>query len=371
MTKNNENLRNRVASTETSVASASKRSRKTGLLPGTLIHIGEQKVEKATITVIDYDESQYQEKQTGDIEECRAFRDQPTTTWITVTGLHNTEFIEKIGQCFNLHPLLLEDVLNTEQRPKFDDYENYLFLVLKMISYDDKRKEIKVEQISLVLGANYVISFQEQEMSILEEIRSRIKNNKGRIRKMGADYLAYSMIDIIIDNYFTVLEKLGETIDDLEEKLVGNTKPQTLQILHRLKWEMMLLRKSVWPLRELIGTLERGEFELIRKTTCVYLRDVYDHTIQVIETVDTFRDMLSGMVDIYLSSINNKTNEIMKVLTMIATIFIPLTFIVGVYGMNFEFMPELKLKWAYPALLLLMGVIAVFMVIYFRKKKWL
>jgi magnesium transporter len=370
MTKNDEDPMDRAASAATTL-SAKKRSRKTGLPPGTLVHIGEQKIEKATVTIIDYDENKCQEKQAGTIEECLVFKDKLTVTWVAVKGLHDTEFIEKMGQCFNLHPLLLEDVLNTEQRPKIENYENYLFLVLKMISYDDERKGIKAEQISLVLGANHVISFQEREVSVLDEIRSRIKINKGRIRKLGADYLAYSLIDIIIDNYFTVLEKLGETIDVLEEELVKNIRPQTLHHIHRLKWEMMLLRKSVWPLRELIGTLERGESELIQKTTCVYLRDVYDHTIQVIESVETYRDILSGMLDIYLSSINNKTNEIMKVLTMIATIFIPLTFIVGIYGMNFDFMPELKIKWAYPALLLLMGVIAVFMAVYFRKKKWL
>ncbi len=361
---------NRATSTIT-VMSAKKRSKKTGLPPGTLIHIGEQKVEKAIATVVEYGEQEYHETETGKAEECLVFKESPTVTWIAVKGLHDTEFIEKLGQCFSLHPLLLEDVLNTEQRPKIDDYENYLFLVLKTISYDGAHGQIRAEQVSLVLGANYVISFQEQESDVLAEIRERIKNNKGRIRKTGADYLTYSLIDIIIDNYFTALENLGETIDDLEEELVRNIKPQTLHLIQRLKWDMMLMRKSVWPLREVVGTLERGESELIQRTTRVYLRDVYDHAIQVIESVETFRDMLSGMLDIYLSSVSNKTNEIMKVLTMIATIFIPLTFIVGVYGMNFESMPELKLKWAYPALLVLMGVIAVLMAIYFRKKKWL
>ena len=366
----NENPKGTVTSSA-ATKSAKKRSTKAGLPPGTLIHIGEQKIEKATVTVIDYDEKDYQEEQVGRAEECLVYKEKPTTTWIAIKGLHDTEFIEQMGQCFNLHPLLLEDVLNTEQRPKIEDYDGYLFLVLKMISYDGDGKEIKVEQISLVLGANYVISFQEEEVSALEEIKDRIRNSKGRIRKMGADYLAYSIIDIVIDHYFTVLERLGETIDDLEEQLVRNTKPQTLHLIHRLKWDMMLLRKSVWPLREVIGALERGESQLIQKATYVYLRDVYDHTIQVIESVETFRDMLSGMLDIYLSSVSNKTNEIMKVLTMIATVFIPLTFIVGIYGMNFEFMPELKMTWAYPSLLLLMGVIAVFMVVYFRRKKWL
>ncbi|MCX5814450.1 MAG: magnesium/cobalt transporter CorA [Proteobacteria bacterium] len=347
------------------------RSKKTGLLPGTLIHIGEQKTENSRITLIDYDETQFKEMEISSIEECSSFKDKPTITWINIEGIHDVEVIEKTGQCFNLHPLLLEDILNTDQRPKIEDYDSYIYIVLKMISYDDAHREIKTEQVSLVLGHNYVISFQETGGGVFEYIRDRIRNNKGRIRKLGADYLVYSLIDVIIDNYFIVLEKLGETIDILEEELIRNTKPETLSFLHKLKSEMIFLRRSVWPLRELIGTLERGESALIQKSTRLYLRDVYDHTIQVIDSVETFREMLSGMLDIYLSSIGNKTNEIMKVLTMIATIFIPLTFIVGLYGMNFKFMPELESKWGYPAVLILMAVIAAFMLAYFKRKKWL
>jgi magnesium transporter len=348
-----------------------KRSEKTGLLPGTLIHIGEQKVENTRITLIDYDEMQFKEIEISNIEECSSFKDKPTVTWINIDGLHDVGVIEKTGQCFNLHPLLLEDILNTDQRPKMEDYDSYVFIVLKMIFNDDAQREIKTEQISLVLGHNYVISFQEKEGGVFEYIRERIRNNKGRIRKLGPDYLVYSLIDVIIDNYFIVLEKLGETIDTLEEELIRNTKPETLNFLHKLKSEMIFLRRSVWPLRELIGALERGESTLMQKSTRLYFRDVYDHTIQVIDSVETFREMLSGMLDIYLSSISNKTNEIMKVLTMIATIFIPLTFIVGLYGMNFKFMPELESKWGYPAVLFLMAMVAVFMLKYFRKKKWL
>jgi magnesium transporter len=347
------------------------RSKKTGLLPGTLIHIGEQKTEKTTITLIDYDETQFKEMEISSVEECSSFKDKSTITWINIEGIHDVEIIEKAGQCFNLHPLLLEDILNTDQRPKTEDYDSYVYIVLKMISYDDIHKAIRTEQVSLVLGHNYVISFQEKEGDVFEYIRDRIRNNKGRIRRLGADYLVYSLIDVMIDNYFIVLEKLGEIIDILEEELIKDTKPETLRFLHKLKSEMIFLRRSVWPLRELIGTLERGESALIQKSTCLYLRDVYDHTIQVIDSVETFREMLSGMLDIYLSSIGNKTNEIMKVLTMIATIFIPLTFIVGLYGMNFKFMPELESKWGYPVVLVFMAVIAAFMLAYFKKKKWL
>jgi magnesium transporter len=346
------------------------RSKKTGLPPGTLIHIGEQKTEKTRITLFDYDEMQFKETEISNIEECAPFKDKPTVTWINIDGIHDVELIEKTGQLFNLHPLLLEDILNTDQRPKMEDYDNYVFIVIKMIFNGDARKEIKTEQVSLVLGRNYVISFQEIDGGVFEYIRDRIRNNKGRIRKLGADYLLYSLIDVIIDNYFVVLENLGETIDVLEEELIMNTKPGTLGFLHKLKSEMIFLRRSVWPLRELIGSLERAESLLIQKSTRIYLRDVYDHTIQVIDSVETFREMLSGMLDIYLSSISNKTNEIMKVLTMIATIFIPLTFIVGLYGMNFKSMPGLESRWGYPLVLILMAMIVVFMLNYFRKKKW-
>jgi len=347
------------------------RSKKTGLLPGTLIHIGEQKTENTRIRLIDYDETQFKEMEISSIEECSSFKDRPTVTWININGIHDVEVIEKTGQCFNLHPLLLEDILNTDQRPKMEDYDSYVFIVLKMVFNDDDKKEIRTEQVSLILGRNYVISFQEVEGGAFEYIRDRIRNNKGRIRKLGADYLLYSLIDVIIDNYFVVLEKLGEIIDGLEEELIKNTKPGTLSSIHQLKREMIFLRKSVWPLRELIGTLERGESVLIQDSTRIYLRDVYDHTIQVIDSVETFREMLSGMLDIYLSSISNKTNEIMKVLTMIATIFIPLTFIVGLYGMNFKSMPGLESEWGYPVVVTFMVVIVVFMLGYFRKKKWL
>jgi magnesium transporter len=229
---------------------------------------------------------------------------------------------------------------------------------------------VAAEQVSLILGPNYVISFQEGE-DVFEPLRERIKSGKGRIRKMGADYLAYALLDSIVDNYFAVLEKLGEAVEFLEEKLVTDPTRDTLHAIHNLKREMIFLRRSVWPLREVLGSLERGESPLVKDSTEVFFRDVYDHTIQVIDTIETFRDMLSGMLDIYLSSISNRLNEVMKVLTIIATLFIPLTFLVGVYGMNFKYMPELGLRWAYPVLWAIMVGTAVAMLIYFRKKRWL
>ena len=348
-----------------------KRSTKSGLPPGALIHIGEKKAEKVRISILDYDENQFEEKEAKTIEECFPFKDKPTTTWINIDGLHQVDIIEKIGKYFDFHPLLLEDILNTEQRPKIEDFENHIYIVLKILDYEDKTNEINSEQISIIFGQNFVISFQEKEVDVFNQIKERIRTGKGRIRKMGADHLAYSLIDAIVDGYFIILEKLGENIEVVEEKMIANPTPETLHAIHRLKRKMISLRKSVWPLREVVSALERSDSSLIQESTRIYLKDVYDHTVQVIDSVETFRDMLSGMLDVYLSSISNKMNEIMKVLTIIATIFIPLTFIAGVYGMNFENMPELKWRWGYPAIWSVMLFIGILMLVYFRKKKWL
>jgi magnesium transporter len=239
-----------------------------------------------------------------------------------------------------------------------------------MLTYDDELKEIKGEQVSLILSENFVLSFQERPGDIFDLIRERLRNAKGRIRKMGADYLAYALVDAVVDQYFVILEKVGERIEELEESLTRNTKPETMQEIHRLKREMIYLRKSIWPLRESISGLEKSESALINKATLKYLRDVYDHTIQIIDTVETFRDMLSGMHDTYLTNISNRMNEIMKVLTIIATIFIPMTFIAGIYGMNFKFMPELEWRWGYLAVWVVLVSVALIMVVYFKRKKW-
>ena len=265
----------------------------------------------------------------------------------------------------------MEDILNTDQRPKVEDYKDYLYIVLKML-HNVKGTEIVTEQISLILHPNFVISFQEGiEGDVFSPVRERLRGAKGRIRGMGADYLAYTLIDAIVDNYFAILEGIGERIEDLEEELVSHPKKETLHRIHELKREMIFLRKAVWPLREVISTLQRGDSPLIKNTTAIYLRDVYDHTIQVIDAIETSRDMLSGMLDIYLSSISNRMNEIMKFLTIIGTIFIPLTFIVGIYGMNFAFMPELKWRYGYFAVMAFMFAIGIIMLFYFKKKKWL
>ncbi|MBN1221618.1 MAG: magnesium/cobalt transporter CorA, partial [Candidatus Aminicenantes bacterium] len=316
-----------------------KGKKKIGIPPGTPIYVGEERKEKVKITLIDYNEEHFEEKEIEVIDDCFPCKATPSVSWINVDGIHRVDIVEMLGKHFELHPLIQEDICHTGQRPKMEDGGHYIYIVLNMLQYDEEGKETKAEQVSLILGKNYVISFQEKEGDIFESIRERIRNGKGRIRKMGPDYLTYAIIDAIVDNYFLILEKEGDRIEDLEERVISDPRPDTLQEIHRLKREMIFMRKSVWPLREVVNNLERGEFNLVQKTTRLFLRDVYDHTIQVMDSVETFRDMLSGMHDTYLSSISNRMNEIMKVLTIIATIFIPITFIAGIYGMNFEFMP--------------------------------
>ena len=348
-----------------------KRVRKAGLPPGTLIFDGEQKVEATRITIFDYDETQFQEREVRTVEECFPFKEEPTTTWINIDGVHDVGIVEKIGGHFDVHPLVQEDIVHTGQRPKMEDFDDYLYIVLKMLFYDAEKEEISAEQVSLLVGDRYVISFQEREGDVFEPVRERLRGRKGRIIKQGADYLAYALLDTIVDNYFSILEKTGDRIESLEEELITDPSPETLGIIQRMKREMIFLRKSIWPLREVISSLERDESPVIKESTHVFLRDVYDHTIQVIDTVEALRDMIGGMLDIYLSSVSNRMNEVMKVLTIIATIFIPLTFIAGIYGMNFEKMPELKITWAYPVVWGVMGVVGLLMVFYFRRKRWL
>jgi len=348
-----------------------KRSAKSGLPPGTLIHIGDKKMETTRITLIDYDESHFIEKEVKLVEESFPFKDKPTVTWINIEGIHEIEIIDKIGQYFGVHPLILEDILNTEKRPKMEDFETYIYVTLKILKQINNNDKILSEQISLIIGTNFVISLLESKDDIFDPIKERIRNGKGHIRKMGPDYLAYSIIDAIVDNYFVIMEKFGEKIEVMTEGLVKNPTPGTLKSLHDTQRELMLLRKSVWPLREVVNNMLRGESTLIDDSTLIYLRDVYDHTIEIIDVIEGLRDMVSRMFDIYLSSTSNKLNEIMKVLTIIATIFIPLTFIVGVYGMNFEYMPELKWRWSYPFIWVIIISVSILMLNYFRKNKWI
>jgi magnesium transporter len=343
-----------------------------GLSPGSLIHVGQKKSETVKISLMDYKAGgHFAEGEVTSIGEITSIVDPASVTWINVAGLHQVEVIEAVGQTFGIHPLFLEDILNTEQRPKMEQYDDYLYMILKMIHWRDDPGEIETEQMSIVLGKTFVLTFQEQEQDYFDPLRQRIREAKGRIRQLGADYLAYALLDILVDHYFIILENIGEDIEQVEEELVTNADQDTLQRIHSLKREMLFLRRSVWPLREVIGSLQRGDAPLFHADTLIYLRDVYEHTIQVIDTVETFRDIVSGLLDIYLSSVSNKMNEVMKVLTVIATIFIPLTFLTSLYGMNFKFLPELEWPWGYPALWVVMLTISGGMLFYFKKRDWL
>jgi magnesium transporter len=345
----------------------------------------EKPLERPKITIIDYDELHYHEAEAKDVEECFRFKDLPTVTWINIDGLHQMDALEKLGSCYGIHPLVLEDIL-TDQRPKIEDYDDYIFIVLKMLYYDDGSNEKKrqdeeeeddlgdtnldVDQVSMILGPNFIISFKEKEVDVFNPLRDRLRTAKGKIRKQGADYLAYSMIDAIVDHYFVIMENLGDRFEDLEDVVVSDPQPGILPTIYNLKRDMLFLRKSVWPLREAISKMQRSDSHLVSEAIKIYLRDVYDHTIQVIENVETFRDMSASLLETYLSSLSNKLNEVIKLLTIISTIFIPLTFLAGLYGMNFKFMPELESPFGYPAVLILMLLVVVVMMIYFRKKEW-
>ncbi len=340
-----------------------------GAPPGTVIYQGEERTEKVKISLIEYNETEFIEKEFYDLSECLDYVNPALVKWMNVDGIHRVELIEAIGKRFNIHPLTLEDIANTSQRPKFEDYDNYVVAIMKMIYYDT---ELRSEQLSVVLMEGMVISFQEVHGGdAFDIIRNRLRQGKGRVRKMGADYLAYALIDAVVDCYFNILEKIGDEIEVLEEELIADPSKETMQQLHYMKREMIFVRKAVWPMRELVNNMERSETKLIQATTDIYLRDVHDHIIRVIDTVETYRDLLSGMMDIYLSSVSNRMNEVMKILTIITTIFVPVTFIAGVYGMNFEFMPELHSKWGYAATWVVMLTIMISLMMYFRRNKWL
>lgn len=349
-----------------------KRSRKSGLPPGTPVHIGERKTGAPRVSLMHYDGEQLAEEELKDIPSCRTWLSRPGVTWINIEGVHQIDLLEQFGAVFGLHPLVLEDIANTGQRPKVEDYGGYLYIVLRMLSLHAARQEVVGEQVSLIVGPNFVISFQEGIAGdVFDPIRGRLRSAKGRARREGADYLVYSLIDAIVDGYFVLLEKLGEQIEVLDERMLANRASEVARTIHLLKREMIWLRKAVWPLREMISALQRTESPLIRASTGIYLKDVYDHTIEVIDTVETYRDVLSGMLENHLSLLTTRLNEVMKVLTVISTIFIPLTFITGIYGMNFRFMPELAWRWGYPLALLGMAGIGVALYFYFRRKKWL
>jgi magnesium transporter len=348
-----------------------KHMKKVGLPSETLVYTGEKTDEKISIHIVDYDELNFLETEMTSVEACIPYKNKPTVTWVNVDGVNNVPMLEKLGDCFMLHRLVMEDIMNTDQRPKTEDFGDYLYLVLKMIM-SGKNGDIVTEQISIILGPNFVLSFHEGiKGDVFNPIRERLRTSKGRIRKMGADYLAYSLLDAVVDNYFVILEKFGDKIEVLESELIEDPTQKTVQRIYQLKREMIFLHNAVWPLREVVGSLGKHESSLIHESTAPYLRDVYDHVIHIIDSVDIYREMLSGMLDMYLSSVSNRLNEVMKVLTAISLIFMPLTFIVGVYGMNFKYMPELEWRYGYFLSLFVMFSIGVSMFLYFKRKKWL
>lgn len=343
-------------------------ARKIGMPPGTLLHTGLPRSTAPELTVITYDEDHVEEQHLLPEQLCEC-RERSGICWLHIKGVHHVPTIERVGELFGLHPLVLEDVLTAGQRPKLEDYGEYTFFVLMAHRMVDNM--IVSEQISLVLGEDYLISFQDEPSDLFRPIRERLNTAKGKMRKFGPDYLAYALIDTVVDYYFSVLEHMGETIETLEQAVVANPQTTVLHDIHELKNQMLFLRKAVWPLREMVGAIERGQSPLFRESTMVYVRDVYDHTAQVLETLEMYREMVSAMLDIYLSSLSNKMNEVIKMLTIISTLFMPLTFVVGLYGMNFKYMPELEWPWGYPAVLAVLALLALLMLWFFRRRRWI
>mgnify|MGYP003564631913 CR=1 FL=1 len=347
-----------------------KKSKKVGQSPGTLTAYGEKPAESTSITLIDYDHKNYEKKQIETPTELRHLKESATNSWINVDGINDTELVAEIGKIFDLHPLVLEDIVNPRQRIKIEVYDDYIFIVLKMITYSDESESFEKENVSLILGKQYLISFQEKPGDIFDTVRTRIQTERSRVRSLGCDYLAYRLMDLIVDHYYVVVEKYGEQIERLEIELNENPDSDLLNDIQALKRELLLFYSAVVPLSEVLLGVKKKDVVLITDDTRVFLNDVNDHFMQVKDTIASFRELAADMLDGYLSMISYKMNEVMQVLTIFAAIFIPLTFIAGVYGMNFEFMPELHFKFMYPMIWALMIGTAVTMLIYFKRKKW-
>ncbi len=347
-------------------------SGKAGLPPGSLVHVGDVLETVTRMSVIDYNRENIEEQQIQSVDEIHKYKDRDTITWVIIEGLANVDIIESIGTLFDIHQLVLEDILNTHQRPKFEEYDDHLYIVLKCLLSEDENFTVSYEQISLLVLGNFVFLFKEKNDDLFLPVQQRIRTSKGRFRSMGADYLMYAILDAVVDQNFILIDSLDNAITSLEESLLASEPTQdTLNTIQRLKREIIVIRRHVSPVRELMAGLLRSESGLIQEKTHIYLRDVSDHAIRVIESIESYRDILSGLLEIYISKVSNKMNEVMKVLTVFASIFIPLTFLAGIYGMNFEYMPELKWKWAYPVLWVAFVTIPVLLLVYFRKKKWL
>ncbi len=347
------------------------RRKKPGLPPGSLVYTGDSKAPTPRVTMLDYDEHKLVEKELQRVDDCIPFRDAQTVTWINVDSVTEPGVLENFGRVMGFHALMLEDILNTDQRPKFEDYGSYIYIVVKMLEYDATKGEIDIEQLSLIVGPNYVITFQERAGDFFDPLRERIRQGLGRVRKMGSDYLAYSIIDIIVDHYFVVLEKLGEKIERLEEIVIDNPDEGTVRSIYAVKRDMIFVRRAAWPLREVVNNFQRSDSSLLQAANAAYFRDLNDHIMLVTDSVDTFRDLLNGMLDSYYSTITTRTNSVMKVLTLFSAIFMPLTFITGVFGMNFRNFPELDWQYGFQGSLVMMALVIAVMISIFKWKKWI
>lgn len=347
------------------------RRKPVGSSPGTVMYVGEERTDPILITHIKYDPQGVSGPVQVKPADVKPASGEKAISWYTIDGVHDTETLRIIGENFQLHPLVIEDIANTGQRPKLEDFESYIFIAMKMITYDSEAKELVAEHVSIILGQGFVLAFLEDEGDVFEPIRARIQAGKGKIRKLGADYLAYALMDAVIDNYFEVLEDIGEQIEEVEDEVVHTPTVKTLHTVHSLKRELIFLRRAVWPMREIANSLLRDESDLVSNETRVYLRDLYDHTVHVMDTVETLRDIVAGMLDVYLSSVSNKLNQVMKVLTVMSSVFIPLTFVAGVYGMNFQYMPELQWRYGYPSVMGGMALVAAALLIAFRRRGWM
>lgn len=347
------------------------RKAKLGLPSGSLIHMGRVRHDVIELRVLDYNEFEVREFDVLDPCELQVCRERQHTSWINVDGVHDAELMQKIGEQFQLHPLLLEDLMNPFHRPKIEDFDDYVHFTLKMLSYNQQEQKVESEQVSFVLGNSWVLSFQETPGDVFDPIRERIRNSKGRIRKGGADYLAYALADIIVDHYFIVLEEIEKKIERLESDIMRDKEIDGMREIQNLKKELMFLRKNILPIRDAMGNLMTGSSELIHEKTIVFLKDVYDHTIQLSESLEIYREMLNSLMEVHLSAQSNRLNKVMKVLTIISTIFIPLTFIVGVYGMNFKFMPELGWEYGYAMVWGIMIAVTITLLIILKRKKWM
>jgi magnesium transporter len=348
----------------------SKVSKKIGLPPGSIVYLGEKKVEKVTINLTEYDENNSETYEIKSVKEIAPFTDTPQVTWVSVCGLHETEFLKQVGEKFKIHPLVLEDILNTDTRPKIEITDDYLFIVMKLVMFNPEQKILETEQVSFILGKTFLFSFSEKSDEIFNPIRDRINTQLGKIRKRGSDYLLYALMDIVVDHYFLALEKVEDRIETLDDEVINNPERSQIESIYNLRNLLLMMRRSIWPLREIVNQLIKDDSDLLDESIEPYLRDIYDHTIHITESIEQQREITNGLMEIYLSMMSNKMNEVMKVLTVIATIFIPLTFIVGIYGMNFPNMPEMNWPWAYFAVWGIMIAVVVGMVVYFRRKNW-